>query len=471
MRGRTEAGRQLADCHRISPGATASPSPSLSGVLPLVDRCLCACPTMRKADGWISSLLVHGLVDCDIYTRTRTYAIHSLPTIAPFSLPSSQHNRNLLSCGLALGIARLRWAKSSSPLLSDQRRGLGMLCPTLLVCPRKQQIATASAFQQYHVESDPVRYALCGCLLSFTPWTSSILPSLYGDGEALSYGYTSRPTCGQIELVKSESMHSSINTLAIDGHGFLVLEGDLLHTVPWANVRRRGRLNIPRAYYLEYIPCLLSGYPFPGPASPSNLIIKTTSTAKTPLSIINPISNHHELHRSARRPLRTPQRRLRIATCKPNRSSSFHKWYANSFTSSDGKTTANKSLPQTGPTTSISRFQPATRNSGLLMSRSMLRNTTSNIARGQSRGIVTETITIGAAILGAGKLIGAGAAAAGLIGAGTGIGTVFGALITGVARNPALRGQLFGYAILGFAFAEATGLFALMVSFLILFAM
>jgi F-type H+-transporting ATPase subunit c len=101
----------------------------------------------------------------------------------------------------------------------------------------------------------------------------------------------------------------------------------------------------------------------------------------------------------------------------------------------------------------------------------MLRNTASNIARGQSRGVAGETVAVGAAILGAGKLIGAGAAAAGLIGAGTGIGTVFGSLITGVARNPALRGQLFSYAILGFAFAEATGLFALMVSFLILFAM
>ncbi|PMD67419.1 uncharacterized protein K444DRAFT_658475 [Hyaloscypha bicolor E] len=133
-------------------------------------------------------------------------------------------------------------------------------------------------------------------------------------------------------------------------------------------------------------------------------------------------------------------------------------------------TNAN-SPSRTGPTTSISRFQPNSRTSGLLMSRGLLRNTASNLARGQSRGIVTETITVGAAIMGAGKLIGAGAAAAGLIGAGTGIGTVFGALITGVARNPALRGQLFAYAILGFAFAEATGLFALMVSFLILFAM
>jgi F-type H+-transporting ATPase subunit c len=32
------------------------------------------------------------------------------------------------------------------------------------------------------------------------------------------------------------------------------------------------------------------------------------------------------------------------------------------------------------------------------------------------------------------------------------IGVVFGVLILGVARNPALRGQLFSYAILGFAF-------------------
>ena len=54
-------------------------------------------------------------------------------------------------------------------------------------------------------------------------------------------------------------------------------------------------------------------------------------------------------------------------------------------------------------------------------------------------------------------------------GAGMGIGVVFGALILGVARNPSLRGQLFSYAILGFAFAEATGLFALMMAFLLLY--
>jgi len=75
-----------------------------------------------------------------------------------------------------------------------------------------------------------------------------------------------------------------------------------------------------------------------------------------------------------------------------------------------------------------------------------------------------------AAIRTAAKLHGAGAATIGLAGAGVGIGTVFGALINGVARNPAMRGQLFSYAVLGFAFAEATGLFALMVAFLLLYA-
>jgi len=46
-----------------------------------------------------------------------------------------------------------------------------------------------------------------------------------------------------------------------------------------------------------------------------------------------------------------------------------------------------------------------------------------------------------------------------------GIGIVFGALILGVSRNPTLKSQLFSYAVLGFAFSEATGkrLFALMV--------
>ncbi|KAI1810615.1 hypothetical protein GGS20DRAFT_589385 [Poronia punctata] len=62
------------------------------------------------------------------------------------------------------------------------------------------------------------------------------------------------------------------------------------------------------------------------------------------------------------------------------------------------------------------------------------------------------------------KNLGMGSAAIGLTGAGIGIGLVFAALLNGVARNPALRGQLFSYAILGFAFVEAIGLFDLMIA-------
>ena len=47
---------------------------------------------------------------------------------------------------------------------------------------------------------------------------------------------------------------------------------------------------------------------------------------------------------------------------------------------------------------------------------------------------------------------------------------MFGCLIIGYARNPSLKQQQFAYAVLGFALAEAMGLFSLMMAFLILFA-
>jgi F-type H+-transporting ATPase subunit c len=72
-------------------------------------------------------------------------------------------------------------------------------------------------------------------------------------------------------------------------------------------------------------------------------------------------------------------------------------------------------------------------------------------------------------MLEAAKLIGAGLATIGVAGTGAGIGIVFGSLITGYSRNPSLKQQLFGYAILGFALSEAIALFALMIAFLILF--
>ena len=73
-------------------------------------------------------------------------------------------------------------------------------------------------------------------------------------------------------------------------------------------------------------------------------------------------------------------------------------------------------------------------------------------------------------LLQAAKYIGAGVATIGLAGAGVGIGTVFGALVLGISRNPSLKDELFKMAILGFALTEAIALFALMMAFLILFA-
>lgn len=71
----------------------------------------------------------------------------------------------------------------------------------------------------------------------------------------------------------------------------------------------------------------------------------------------------------------------------------------------------------------------------------------------------------------AAKYIGAGLATISLAGAALGIGTVFGALLIGISRNPSLKDELFKMAILGFALTEAIALFALMIVFLFLFAL
>jgi F-type H+-transporting ATPase subunit c len=67
------------------------------------------------------------------------------------------------------------------------------------------------------------------------------------------------------------------------------------------------------------------------------------------------------------------------------------------------------------------------------------------------------------------KMVGAGLATVGLVGAGAGVGIVFGSLVQAIARNPQQEQRLFRYAILGFALTEAVGLLALMMSFLILY--
>jgi F-type H+-transporting ATPase subunit c len=67
------------------------------------------------------------------------------------------------------------------------------------------------------------------------------------------------------------------------------------------------------------------------------------------------------------------------------------------------------------------------------------------------------------------KMLGAGIAMIALAGVGVGMGTIFGQLVSSVARNPAARDRVFGLAILGFALTEAVALYALVIAFIILF--
>ncbi len=71
--------------------------------------------------------------------------------------------------------------------------------------------------------------------------------------------------------------------------------------------------------------------------------------------------------------------------------------------------------------------------------------------------------------LDAAKMIGAGLACSALIGAGIGIGNIFGSFLTGALRNPSAANEQRATMLLGFALAEATGLFGLVIAFIILF--
>ena len=69
----------------------------------------------------------------------------------------------------------------------------------------------------------------------------------------------------------------------------------------------------------------------------------------------------------------------------------------------------------------------------------------------------------------AAKLIGAGLATIALAGAGIGIGTIFGNYLSGALRNPSVAPGQFPNLLLGFALAEATGLFGLVIALILLF--
>ncbi|MGZ8369981.1 MAG: F0F1 ATP synthase subunit C [Caulobacteraceae bacterium] len=67
------------------------------------------------------------------------------------------------------------------------------------------------------------------------------------------------------------------------------------------------------------------------------------------------------------------------------------------------------------------------------------------------------------------KYIGAGLAMTGLIGAGAGLGILFGNYLQGALRNPSAASSQQPMLFLGMALAESMGIFALVMAFIILF--
>ena len=68
------------------------------------------------------------------------------------------------------------------------------------------------------------------------------------------------------------------------------------------------------------------------------------------------------------------------------------------------------------------------------------------------------------------QVIGAGLACIALVGAGIGIGNVFGSYLQGALRNPGAASGQTTNLLLGFALCEATGLFGLVIALIILYA-
>jgi F-type H+-transporting ATPase subunit c len=68
------------------------------------------------------------------------------------------------------------------------------------------------------------------------------------------------------------------------------------------------------------------------------------------------------------------------------------------------------------------------------------------------------------------KFIGVGMMAFGMMGAAIGVGNIFSALLTGIARNPAAEAKLSKYVYIGAGLAEAMGLFSLVIALLLIYA-
>lgn len=71
----------------------------------------------------------------------------------------------------------------------------------------------------------------------------------------------------------------------------------------------------------------------------------------------------------------------------------------------------------------------------------------------------------------AAKAIGAGLATLGMIGAGIGVGNIFGNFLAGALRNPSAAAGQTATLFIGIAFAEALGIFSFLVALLLMFAL
>ena len=69
----------------------------------------------------------------------------------------------------------------------------------------------------------------------------------------------------------------------------------------------------------------------------------------------------------------------------------------------------------------------------------------------------------------AAKLIGAGIAMCGMIGAGIGVGNIFGNFVAGALRNPSAAAGQVGNLFVGAALAEALGILAFVLGVLMIF--
>jgi F-type H+-transporting ATPase subunit c len=68
------------------------------------------------------------------------------------------------------------------------------------------------------------------------------------------------------------------------------------------------------------------------------------------------------------------------------------------------------------------------------------------------------------------KYIAIGLMALGMLGAAIGVGNIFASVVSAIARNPSAESKLSKYAFIGAGMAEAMGLFALVIAFMLIFS-